>query len=1130
MRISQRLPLAVFTPLVVACSLLVCCGSAQAETAGTGWEVEANTVPTNLSPGGEGLIDIRLYNTGGAPSNGTVTVTDTLPEGLTATATGHTDTFGRLGVLAPDDPFQKGLWQCSIGGEGEFENRVVTCTRNHPIPPGAAFFVPGEDPYLAGIGLYEMSPERLGVGVKVAAGPVRREANVVTVAGGGAVSSAIWSDPVVVNPSLPGFGFSAFNGWASNADGTLDTQAGSHPYELTINFSMNDYVGNTDNERNIDVNVPPGLVGNPTAIPQCPRQLFDESNCPSSDQIGVDRPELDPAGNTSSGLSFLIPVYNLVPPKGMPAQFGFNLIGIQTFLDAGVRTGSDNGITERVNNVTNKRDVADNSITLWGVPGEESHDDERAVSGGSNSKCAEGSGVGCSFGASSNAETKSLLTLPTLCGAPPRFTIEANTWQHPETIAKDEFLMHENDGENTPVGFGGCEKLVHFGPEMSIAPDTSFSDTPAGLSVELRIPPDSNPEGLGSSGVKDTTVVLPEGVAINPGQATGLEACQPSEENIGGGEAKREEEEGPATCPAASKVGTDEISTPLLEEPLKGNVYVLQQNPPNIGLLVAASAEGVNLKLVGTVHLNETTGQLTTTFENTPDLPFTTFKLNFSGGAQAALSTPTNCGVYGSSAAFTPWSSPLVENSSFTSSFQITAGPGGAPCSSNPLPFGPSMIAGATTDQAGGFTDFSLLLQAPDGQQRISRLQFKAPPGLLGMISQVPLCGEAQANAGTCSAASQIGHNVDAAGPGPYPFVVPEAGQPPSPIYLTGPYKGAPFGLSIVVPAVAGPFNLGLVVVRAKIEVDPLTSQITVTTDQLPQILDGIPLDLRTIDAVVDRPAFMFNPTSCASQSFSGTATSVQGTTASLNSHFQVGSCQSLKFDPNFKVATSGKTSRKDGASLNAKILYPLGALPDNQATSQANVGEVKVDLPKQLPSRLTTLQKACTAAQFESNPAGCPADSIVGHATAITPLLPVPVTGPAYFVSYGGAKFPELVIVLQGYGVTVDLHGETFISKAGITSSTFRHVPDVPITSFELNLPEGPFSALAANGNLCTTKLAMPTAFTGQNGAEVHESTPVSVTGCPKAKKASKHKTKKTGKGARKARKTSHVGNRRNA
>jgi hypothetical protein len=267
----------------------------------------------------------------------------------------------------------------------------------------------------------------------------------------------------------------------------------------------------------------------------------------------------------------------------------------------------------------------------------------------------------------------------------------------------------------------------------------------------------------------------------------------------------------------------------------------------------------------------------------------------------------------------------------------------------------------------------------------------------------------------------------------------------------------------------------------------------------------------------------MFNPTGCTSQAFSGTATSAVGTTAPISSHFQMGSCQSLTFKPNFKVSTSGKTSRKNGASLTAHILYPIGTLPDNEASSQSNVASVKVDLPRQLPSRLTTLQKACTAAQFEANPAGCPADSRVGSATAITPVLPVPVTGPAYFVSYGGAKFPELVIVLQGYGVTVDLHGETFISKAGITSSTFRHIPDVPITNFELNLPQGPFSALAANGDLCKSKLVMPTAFTGQNGAVIHENTPISVSGCAKAKTAIKHKTKKAGgKGARNARKDS--------
>jgi hypothetical protein len=425
------------------------------------------------------------------------------------------------------------------------------------------------------------------------------------------------------------------------------------------------------------------------------------------------------------------------------------------------------------------------------------------------------------------------------------------------------------------------------------------------------------------------------------------------------------------------------------------------------------------------------------------------------------------------------------------------------------LPFTPSLIAGASTDQAGGFTSFSMLLTRPDDQQRISNLQFKVPEGLLGMISGVPLCEEPQASKGECSAASQIGHTVVEAGPGPYPLVVPQPGSPPAPIYLTGGYKGAPYGLAIVVPLVVGPFTLETQVIRAKIAVDPLTAQLTVTTDPFPTVIDGVPADLRAINAVIDRPGFMFNPTSCAPMAFGGTATSTEGVTAAIASHFQVGSCQALKFKPNFKVSTQGKTSRADGASLDAKIVYPTGPLGANQASSQSNIAKVKVELPKQLPSRLTTLQKACTASQFEANPAGCPAASVVGHATALTPVLPVPLTGAAYFVSHGNESFPSLVVVLQGYGTTVELVGTTFISKAGITSSTFKQVPDVPISLFELVLPEGPYSALAANGNLCNAKnLLMPTEFVGQNNALIQQRTKIAVSGCPK-QRAVHHKQK---------------------
>jgi hypothetical protein len=344
-------------------------------------------------------------------------------------------------------------------------------------------------------------------------------------------------------------------------------------------------------------------------------------------------------------------------------------------------------------------------------------------------------------------------------------------------------------------------------------------------------------------------------------------------------------------------------------------------------------------------------------------------------------------------------------------------------------------------------------------------------------------------------------------GPGPNPLFV--GGK----AYLTGPYNGGPYGLSVVVPAVAGPYDFGTVVVRQSIRIDPHTAQVTDVSDPFPTIIDGIPLRLRRVDVTLNRPGFTFNPTSCGKLAFNGTIggsplgsprrlvgtigyATQPGASSSFTTPFQVTNCTTLKFQPKFTVSTAGKTTKADGASLNVKLSYPKTA-----QGVEANITRVKVDLPKQLPSRLTTLQKACTAKQFELNPANCPKESKIGYATVHTPILPAPLSGPAIFVSHGGEAFPSLIMVLQGNGITLDLVGTTFISKAGITSSTFKTVPDAPVGSFELNLPVGKFSALAANGNLCTSKLAMPTEFLAQNGAKINESTPVSVTGCAKAK-----------------------------
>ena len=1101
--------------LALFCVLGCFSAPARAVSEGTGWHAFSFVEPTTLAPGAHGRIKVAFVDTGAKQSQGPITVTDTLPVGVTATKAGGMPSGAEFEPLSPqqeEETIKNGelvsrkfvdlngvigvggaRWVCTGNGSGErgvSGATTITCTSN------PAFL----EPLPSGTGKYARVAEEVEIAVNVENGVIPGTySNGVVMSGGGATTANTVSDPVSVSSGIPGFGVAAWEVWFSNANGTTDTQAGSHPYTATfaINFNQVPDGENAKGEaeggiaggapRSLEAVLPPGFFGDPGAVPKCTRAQLDGQKCPAASQIGTDEIYDD------SLVIFRLGVFNMVPPPGVPDEFAISLGGFKASFDAGVRSGNGYGIVEHVTiPYVSIVGVIGNVLTLWGVPAEASHDIERRTS----------NPVACEEGCPGDSIATPFLTLPTACNGPQVFSArELSTWNNGEEDPDAPFaeaVTHSDAGE--PAGFTGCEHLT-IEPSIAAIPDTGFADTPAGLNVEVKVPQENllEPEGLVAATLKNTSVTLPEGLVINPGQAAGLVACGETEANIHG--------EGPQSCPSASKVGTVKIRTPLLEgeleNELEGNVYVLQANPPELKLLIAASGDGIYLKLPATVHLNEATGQLTTTVDETPALPFTDFKLAFSGGAQAALATPVQCGTYTTNADFVPWTTPFGVDVPFSNSFPVTAGPDGSGCVSSPLPFSPSLVAGATTDQAGGFTNFSLLLTRGDGQQRIERLQFKVPQGLSGMLSSVALCPEPQASKGECPEASKIGHAAVASGPGPYPLVIPQPGNPESQIYITGPYKGAPFGLSIVTHVIAGPFNLGTIVTRAKIEVDPNTAQITVTTEAFPQIVAGVPTDLRLIDSVIDRPGFMFNPTNCDPMSFSGTAWGTPppgaggpGASAPISSHFQVGSCRSLEFKPSFKVSTSGKTSRTAGASLSVKLAYPKA--PQG---SQANIAKVKVDLPKQLPSRLTTLQKACTEQVFAANPASCPSASIVGHAKAITPLLPVPLEGPAYFVSHGGAKFPELIIVLQGYGVTLDLDGETFINKEGVTSSTFATVPDAPVGTFELTLPQGKYSALAANGNLCKSKLAMPTAFTAQNGATIHESTPIGVTGCPRHK-----------------------------
>jgi hypothetical protein len=946
------------------------------------------------------------------------------------------------------------------------------------------------------------------IGVVVEGSAKTGEVNETSVSGGGIPGVSV-KRPIMVGGQAS-FGVEDYELSAEEEGGALDTQAGSHPFQITTTLLLNNVFESEAGQgaqphpvalgKDLHFKLPPGLIGNPTPFSRCTLAQFytttvvegvEQNACPAQSVIGVAKIKIFVPHYTKKGPeNFAVPLYNLEPSVGEPARFGFDVAFVPVFLDTSIRTGGDYGVTVSVSNITQEAEFLSNEVTFWGVPGDPRHDNVR----GSGCIAADrGTSAPCQPLGANNPPP--LLSLPTSCNGALQTTVEADSWKQPD--------ISQSSAATEPLqALDGCNRLP-FSPSISVTPDGQAGSTPTGLTVGVHVPQDLalNPTGLAESNVKDTTVVLPQGVGINPGSADGLQACSEAQIAL--------DSPGVSSCPDASKVGIVKIKTPLLPNQLEGPVYLAAQNANPFGSLVALYVfvedpiSGSRVKLAGEVKPDPVTGQLVSTFKNTPQLPFETFELHFFGGNRAPLSTPGLCGSYTTTSSIAPWSGN--EPAESDSTFDIASGPNGSPCS-DPLPFSPSLTAGTTSIQAGGFSPFTMTMSRPDGGQNLRAIKLRMPPGLLGTLATVKLCKEAQANAGTCGPESLIGHTVVSVGVGGNPYSV-TGGE----VFITEGYAGAPYGLSIVNPAKAGPFDLGKVIVRAKIEVDPITAVLTITTDdtgpyKIPTILDGIPLQIQHVNVSIDRPGFTFNPTNCSPLAITGGLTSDQGSTSNVSVPFQITNCAVLAFKPKLTAKTSGKTSRSKGASLSVKLTYPAGPF-------DANIAKVKVDLPKQLPSRLTTLQKACPARTFEGNPAACPSASIVGHAKATTPVLPVSLEGPAYFVSHGGEEFPQLIVVLQGYGTTVHLVGSTFISKAGITSSTFKTVPDVPVGTFELTLPQGKYSALAANGNLCTAKkLAMPTSFVAQNGAALNSVTPITPTGCAKhkAKKAGKHKKQK--------------------
>ncbi len=1086
--------------VVVVLVLVGVCGVAGAVVPGPAWSVQSVAGPTNFIPGYEGgeeagqSYKVFVRNVGSRATDGSpVKITDTLPEAQGVTYAAST------GVK---------FWDLKYSGQGDGEGGSDPEIVDHVVPPGD---------------ILEMHVP-VYVPVSAAEGPVT---NTVTVTGGGAPPVTLRVQNAVSRTPAP-FAIQEFAFGVTGVDGTTDTQAGSHPYGLSASLgfateraqgypSYDESYAPSQDAKNIVTDLPLGVAGSALAAPRCPvadleaHRVFVPTSfyCPADTQIGNITLQTTVANGATSSVAAnafpLSPVYNLVPERGHPVEFGFELHRIaKVHLFASVvhtaagyvlRVTSPENSTGLAGQLTRGSGLAGSTLSLFGDP--------EAEDGGNTQPNPYGEGL--SLQSAGNLPVPSY-TNPTDCsGTPLVATVHVDTWEHPGAVGADGEPDFSDpnwlEAKSELPATTGCE-LLSFSPSLTAALDTTAADSPTGLTTHLSIPQAPNEDfALATSDLRTATVALPAGLALSPSAADGLQACSDAQ--------WAEESEQPAGCPEASQVGTVVAHTPVLGEPLEGQVFLGTPNCSPCSLADAqngnlvrlfmqlrAPNSGIVLKIPGTTTVDPTTGALTTSFPESPQQPFGDLTLTLKGGPRAPLATPQSCGTFTTNSTLTPWSAPESGPPALSpSSFEI-----GSNC--NPG-FSPAATSGTVNNQAGAFSPFVLTASRTDGEQDLSRVSATTPPGLLAILKGVERCPEPQASQGTCGSNSLIGHASALTGAGSHPFYA-QGGQ----VFLTGPYKGAPFGLSVVVPAVAGPFNLGNIVVRAAISVDPHTAQITVVSDPLPSMVDGIPLQVKTVNVAIDRQNFMFNPTNCEPLAVGGTLTSTQGATASVSSHFQAANCAALPFKPVFNVSTQAKSSKQNGASLTVKGTFPAG---------EANIHSVAVVLPKQLPARLTTIQQACPEATFAANPASCPAGSDIGIATATTPILATPVSGPAYLVSHGGAAFPDVVAILQAEGVTVDLVGSINIKK-GITSSDFGTVPDAPISSFQLTLPEGPHSGLtavlpaSAKGSLCGTSLTMPFTITGQNGAQVKQNEKIAVTGCaaPKKKAKAKHHTKK--------------------
>ena len=871
-------------------------------------------------------------------------------------------------------------------------------------------------------------------------------------------------------------------------DTSYYTQAGGHPFTAVTDFTLATTGGVPNgNLTNVRVDVPPGLISDPQAVPQCTQA--NPANCSSSSQVGVVELEASVSGLPESlGAS----VYDMVPPTGKVSDYAFEvpLANVRTDIIGGIRSGSqdlganvaaDDGLYFTIAVPSSPAELVRSTLIFWGDPGDSAHTPD---AGWSCESLSSLTGCAAPASAASHPAGTAFLTLPSGClpaGQVSTLTLTDSSGDVAQVTGK------------TPVPASGCQN-VKFDPSLTVTPQTTQADSPTGLKVDLHVPQDDNAGDLASSTLQTAVVTLPPGTSLDPSAANGLQACSPAQFAMGSDAA-------PA-CPTASQVGTVEIDTPLLPGPLTGSVYLgcggaSAQTPctpasssgtvePSLYVYATAPVQGVVQKLLGTVATDPATGQVTTTFANQPQVPFSDLILNFNGGPTATVANPLQCGPATTTSSLTPYSVGAAASPSTT--FTVDHNGAGGACP-QPAPFAPGVLVKTATLQAGAFdAPFTVDVTRADQQQYLGRLTVALPPGLVGLLARVPQCSEPEASQGTCPASSRIGSTSVSAGAGTDP--ISQSGT----AYLTGPYKGAPFGFAIVVPAIAGPFDLGTVVVRAAIDVDRTDAHVTITSDPLPQIVGGVPLRIRGVSVTIDRPGFMINPTSCAPLAIDASTASVQGATSTAASPFQATGCGSLPFSPTLTMALSGNLQTVLGGhpALTATVSSGLG---------QANVRAASVTLPLSLALDPNNSANVCSVADSDTD--SCPADTVIGNARVTTPVLSQPLTGNVYLVQ--GIRInaqgqqvrtlPSLLIPLRGQ-LAIDLRGQTSVDSDSRLVTTFPTVPDAAISSFALTINGGRHGILVVTGNagLCRGRQLTTADFIAQSGSTKTTTTAIAV------------------------------------